>query len=332
MTENLEKAKKISELLKDSQLPDIAKSQVVLGVAMGVDPDVIIKGAVSTVNRIETAKAETETPKPEPQPDYTETERKIADMLQENTGIHMLDSGSAYGRHWQENRLITDFRQNPNPIVRINAPHYYTDSEGKKRKMPPEISIYYDTFHYLNNFLELDEKAKELQKQFEEYAELPENQDVGWLALAKEFLQNLHKENKDSEYYGITNTYNYDNIIYQVLQYGIIEIDSEDYILLQIHNGCDVRGGYTKPQFFRLLDLDYFDIAQSEIRMFCKCGHCSAYSDDSGYNWYAEDNGNKINPIKRIRFKRHPQKEYDKDSVYCKKCGSEITFYVTEDF
>ena len=31
------------------------------------------------------------------------TERKLAEMLKENTGIHMLDSGGAYGRHWQLN-------------------------------------------------------------------------------------------------------------------------------------------------------------------------------------------------------------------------------------
>lgn len=329
--ENLEKAKKISELLEGSDIPPIAKTQAVLGVAMGAEPDKIIKGMVSTINHIETVKAERETPKPEPQPDYTETERKIVDMLQENTGVSILDSGSAYGRHWQRNRQITDFRKNPNPIVEIHAPYYYKDYEGKKRKMPPEILIYYDTFHYLTNFLELDDLAKELQKEFEQFAELPENQNQAWLTLAEEFLENLAEE-YGYEYHGFTNTYNYENLIHQVLQYGIIEIGEDYYILLQIHNGCDVRGGYTKPQFFRILDYEYFIIAQDDINVSCECGYCNAYSDDAGYHWYAE-NGDEINLIERIRFKKNPDKNaYGKDFALCKKCGKPIEFWVIEDF
>ena len=329
--DNLEKAKKISELLKDSDMPPIAKQQAVLGVAMGVKPDTIIKGMVSTINQIETLKAEAETPKPEPQPDYTETEKTIADMLQESTGTNILDSGGAYGRHWQQNREIKDFRKNQNPIVRICAPHYYIDSEGKRRKTPPDISIYYDTFHYLTNFLELTPEAKKLQKQFENFTELPENQNEGWLILGKEFLEKLHEKNEDSEYYGFTNTYNYDNIIHQVLQYGIIEIGEKDFILLQIHNGCDVRGGYTKPQFFSLLEKDYFQMAQNDLRMFCKCGHCNASSDDGGYHWYFGDDQKEDNLIKRLKFKKDKQKRYEHDKALCKKCGSEIQFEVTEE-
>jgi hypothetical protein len=322
--ENLEKAKKVSELLKDSDIPPIAKQQAVLGVAMGCEPDTIIKGMVSTISQIETVKAEAENPKPETQPDYTETERKIADMLQESTGTNILDSGGAYGRHWQQNRKIKDFRKNPNPIVEISGSHCYTDSEGKKRRTTPEILIYYDTFHYLTNFLKLTPEAKQLQKQFEEYAELPENKDEGWFTLAEQFLEKLCKETEDSEYQGFVNTYNYDNLIYQVLQYGIITIKETDYILLQIHNGCDVRGGYTKPQFFEVPEEDYFQLAQNDVRMYCKCGYCNAFSDDGGYHWYFGDKQEEDEPIKRLKFK--------KDKASCKKCGSEIGFEVTEDW
>jgi hypothetical protein len=34
-------------------------------------------------------------------------------MLIENTGVDMLDSGGAYGRYWQRNRKIADFRKMP---------------------------------------------------------------------------------------------------------------------------------------------------------------------------------------------------------------------------
>ena len=48
------------------------------------------------------------------------TERKIAEMLLENTGSHFLDSGGAYGRAWQHERarlgldgglLLTELRR-----------------------------------------------------------------------------------------------------------------------------------------------------------------------------------------------------------------------------
>ena len=35
---------------------------------------------------------------------WDETKAVIADMLQENTGRHMLDSGGAYGRNWERNQ------------------------------------------------------------------------------------------------------------------------------------------------------------------------------------------------------------------------------------
>ena len=36
------------------------------------------------------------------------TRHALAEMLTENTGASILDSGGAYGRHWQTNRQVTD--------------------------------------------------------------------------------------------------------------------------------------------------------------------------------------------------------------------------------
>ena len=51
------------------------------------------------------------------------------------------------------------------------------------------------------------------------------------------------------------NTYN-DSIqlLSQVLQGSFVKIYDKDYIILQIHNGCDVRGGYTHAKMFLLTD------------------------------------------------------------------------------
>ena len=51
------------------------------------------------------------------------------------------------------------------------------------------------------------------------------------------------------------NTYNYASALSQVLQGTYVSINGKDYILLQIHGGCDVRGGYTDAKLFRLSDL-----------------------------------------------------------------------------
>jgi len=332
IADSLEKAKAVGEILKDSPIPETVKGQAVLGIALGVDSETIVHGMAETLNQIETKKAERQNPQQPFQKDYTATEKRIAEMLTENTGAHILDSGGAYGRAWQRNRQIADFRKVSNPIVEIHAPHYFRDYEGKKRKAGAEISVYYDTFHYLNNFLELDAKAKQLQKRFEKYANEPDNQNIGWLALMEEFLEQLHEENEDSEVYPTTNTYNYDNILHGTLQYGIIELGETAYILLQIHGGCDVRGGYTKPQFFKLYDKDYFHMAQSDINVSCGCGKLNAYSDDCGYHWYSQEDGNEVNLLKLLKFEKNPDpKAYGKDKALCKKCGKPIEFSVCED-
>ena len=40
----------------------------------------------------------------------------------------------------------------------------------------------------------------------------------------------------------------------QCLQGANLTINNEEYILIQIHNGADVRGGYTDAKLFKLND------------------------------------------------------------------------------
>jgi len=323
--ENMQKAKIIDE----TELPKEAKTVGIMSALMGVSDDSIVHAMGTTINHMETVKAETANPQP-PQPlDYTETEAKIAEMLQESTGTNFLDSGGAYGRHWQTNRTIKDFRNRLNPTVEIHAPKTYT-YEGKRQNAIAEIIIEYDVFHYLTSMLELTETAKKLQKRFEKFAEQTENKNEAWLCIMEDFLEKLHTE-YDEEYYGTTNTYNYENILSQVLQYGMIEIHGDKYILLQIHNGCDVRGGYTKPQFFLVPDNDAFIMAQNDLNVSCKCGYCNASSDDGGYHWYPNETNVKTPLPKRLKFKRNPdRKAYGKDKAICKKCSEELEFSVNE--
>jgi hypothetical protein len=47
------------------------------------------------------------------------------------------------------------------------------------------------------------------------------------------------------------NTYNGESELSQILQGSWIELDGYQYVLLQIHGGCDARGGYTNAKLFK---------------------------------------------------------------------------------
>jgi hypothetical protein len=47
------------------------------------------------------------------------------------------------------------------------------------------------------------------------------------------------------------NTYNGDSDLSQIVQGGYLKINGDTYYLIQIHGGCDARGGYTDARLFR---------------------------------------------------------------------------------
>jgi len=192
-----------------------------------------------------------------------------------------------------------------------------------------------------------------LQKAFDKFSELPENERVGYLALMEDFAEKIAPQH-GFKFNGTSNTYNYENLLSQVLQYTWLTKDDDEYdtyIMLQTHNGCDVRGGYTAPKIFRVTDRDYFLMAQSHIYSACDCGYCCASSDDCGYHWQIDDfrywdalnqkridNGEIITHddaplMKRFNWhKNDDAKAYGRDTVTCKKCGASITFAVMESY
>jgi hypothetical protein len=327
----MEKAKILSEHLKDMELPETVKAQAVMGAALGVHSDIIIKGMASSLSDIETRKAETENPQPELASDYSELEKAIAEMLTESTGTNICDSGGAYGRHWQENRQVTDFRKQPCTIIDIHAPKRYKSKEdGKRITIDSEISIQYNVFHYLTNNLELDDTTKQLQKLFDKYAKQPENNDVGYFALMEDFAKILCKKEFESQ--GSWNTYNNESLLSQGLQVVSIakkDNDLDTYWILQIHNGCDVRGGYTRPRIFHVPNIEETIFSDHDASSMCECGWCNATTDDCGYHWYSCEGKKEFK--KRLTFKRNPdRKAYGKDSVYCEKCKKPVEFMTGE--
>lgn len=166
-------------------------------------------------------------------------------MLTENTGRALLDSGDAYGRNWERNQKmsIQDFE---------NEPSVSFDIEGAETSK--DIAYTTSVYHWLlSQDIELDDLCNE-------YNALPcddWDSDIYGVSKAQaEWLKahNLHVGDS-------WNTYNGESSLSQVLQGTNLHLEDNesnfehpDYILLQVHGGCDVRGGYTDAKLIKCND------------------------------------------------------------------------------
>lgn len=165
----------------------------------------------------------------------TELDRRLHAAFTENTGAHFLDSGGAYGRHWERNagRTVQDF---------IDAPRATLDGT---------YGVALDAFHYLREWCELadDHAAAAALDRI-----AAENPSESWFGVA-ELLRDWAEEQDGSTTDG-WNTYNWETLISQTLQGYCLTIPQDPRVILvvQIHGGCDVRGGYTRPYVFSIGD------------------------------------------------------------------------------
>lgn len=317
----------------------------------------------------------------------TKTQRVLVEMLTEDCGTHFLDSGSAYGRHWQLNQGRT-FINEPTTILKFGV-------YGGKL----DVSMIHNVFHWLDDRFEYEETLDEIfHGQFLKDADCPKkvplrlgtpdphycSTEKSWEELAGEFPEWLAKhvttegkvrmteapkrprrpvvcslrgktrtarkaarerfanamakygkayaeyerlmegreDDRFCEVSGIygegdpigINTYNHEELLSQILQYVYFEWDNEAYIILQIHGGCDVRGGYTKPRIFRDCgETSIFEVARGMIGCTGKDHHPAALQlkefqerqlalpgihietidfDNCRANWYTDDGCN----------------------------------------
>ena len=255
----------------------------------------------------------------------------LAGMFTENTGRHMLDSGGAYGRNWEQNQGLAtaDF---------LNAP-----SGTFSEHCGPSLS----TFHFLNDRLDFD---AELQAEFDAFAD--ERPDDGWLQLMEDFVAEREWDHMT------VNTYNHESALDQTIQY--IQCATEggealygDVVLLQVHGGCDVRGGYTAPKVFRAIGENEVGLLDdSDVDIYCNGSTVVApqtetlpafddtppreirhqwYSDDAGYNWYGNDYGDAETPDYSQSYgSTDPEIQFDDDGhALCPICATPSTLNVS---
>lgn len=251
------------------------------------------------------------------------TAKVLQAMLTENTGRHMLDSGGAYGRSWQQNQG-RDFDAEPAATISVE--------EGY-------IDIRRSTYHFLLECLEFDEA---MTLGFEQFCKFSDPDDrLPWLPLMEEFVESGGYTGIYGEGDPVTvNTYNHDSLLDQVIQYVYFELDEQGYVLLQIHGGCDVRGGYTAPKAFRCsIDNSPSIFDDGEATITCKGGDHRWYVQE-GYwdtDHYEDEDSRKLDefPIIAEEIKYHKVREkskiaegtafgvvwQDADGVHCPLCG-----------
>ena len=171
----------------------------------------------------------------------------ITAMLKENTGKNFLDSGGSTGRHWQRNQLVEDFTTTEPVTWELDT---YNDQT--------ELLVTLNVYHYLMD-LSLDDRCIAFNTlQDSDGGDWVTNSDDGWnlashfYGMTKsgvDYLAELIVPNSIGRTF---NTYNDESILSQTLQGTFIDIDDEKYVLLQIHGGADVRGGYTTSKLFNL--------------------------------------------------------------------------------
>lgn len=193
------------------------------------------------------------------------TAYKLADMFTENTGRSMLDSGGAYGRAWERNQGLTasDFLARPAVTV---------DADG-------EITV--DMFNYLNDRLVFAPDMHTAWVAFDS-----ERPNMSWGESLDEWLDSLGVESEGAEgFYSDArwdfNTYNFDTYLNGTFQGVKFVFDGVEYLALQVHGGCDVRGGYTAPVIFTG-DMESLVWGLTGVTLRCPESDCDFYADFQG--------------------------------------------------
>lgn len=238
---------------------------------------------------------------------YTQTETVILEMLTENTGRNLLDSGGAYGRNWERNQA-----QGFDAIA--DAPAVTFDNE-------PRLNLY----HFLNEHLTYSPALDTAWQEFDNA-----RPDESWRENLDEFFDGLGvaSENDSDIWRGRweLNTYEQEYcLLSQVIQYSFFDMNGLDFVALQIHGGCDVRGGYTKPRIFRL-DTSREDFIFGSESASVGCESCGVWFDYRGgeietVTDHADGDTAKIENMDSREIANHFW-DYD-NGKFCPNCNAE---------
>lgn len=196
------------------------------------------------------------------------TEQVVYDMITENTGSHMLDSGMIHGYNYNRN---SDIHQKPSAWI----------EDGY---------VKVNLFHHLSTNLVFN---AEVQADFDAYvAEVDTDKKTAWEDLLQGWVE-LRRHEAGSNGY----TYNESNVLSSNFVWHEIELhDGFPMVMIRTHNGCDSRSGFSSPKFF-----DYrsgYDVYDSDLLrinnafVYCPSEACEFSADDSyGDNKWRDPHG-----------------------------------------
>jgi len=137
---------------------------------------------------------------------------------------------------------------------------YQTFSVYQNKDGELEVMTCVSVYHYLREILELDDFCNKFNStksddwDSEYYGVSSDQEKV--LKKWQEKYEFKKPYFSDDLFYSF-NTYNFEySNLSSVLQGTLFEMNEQNYVLLQIHGGADVRGGYTDAKMFRLYEPD----------------------------------------------------------------------------
>jgi hypothetical protein len=178
-------------------------------------------------------------------------EEAIANLLKENTGSPMGDhAGYAGGRHWEKNQG-RNFASQPSFVVE-GYTRGETDEAGWAPIQNSDLGFTINVYHYLVSRLRVTSESENENALLQTLLQADPD-DLYEIGYMQQFATS---RNTDTDNYCIwlspLNTYNGECLLSQTLQFSIYDHEGTSFIVLQIHGGADVRGGYTTPQVFEI--------------------------------------------------------------------------------
>jgi hypothetical protein len=252
-------------------------------------------------------------------------------MLKTRTGTSFLDSGGTpsydaggnyigssggYGRAYERNQVRTFIEEDEASLGFYTYSHSFWKDNIRVTKTTSSIEFLINVFHFLDRNLEYDQQIDDFYNWYLD--EVKEEKDDPYLTDVEDFIDWLRTQGFElGGIYGggddpivSHNTYNGESNLSQVLQFSLFCVESvpEEYegqvpqpdfyiVLLQIHQGADVRGGYTAPVGFTLKDPMSPEGMVLSSDGYIGCSDCDVYwQTNDGHYWYenGSSGGDKI--------------------------------------
>lgn len=203
-------------------------------------------------------------------------ESVLLDLFKFNSGIDIMDSGGADGRRWQQNQKH-DIRKKYQCKIEFDL----------KIGEVNNVSVVKNAYFFLKDWLIFDEVTDQLNKHLRKLVKECDNySDIMYMDENELIPYRILDDYGQVRLNDPDNTYNYDEILDHSYQFRTMVIDYDTYILIQIHTGADIRGGYSSPVWFKINE-----DSVSDTMFYIQGDDNEYYTDDMGRNWYNDDSG-----------------------------------------